>query len=216
MDVSIAIIGSGISGIGLAIRLRQQGIEDFAVLERGDGVGGTWHYNTYPGCACDVPSHLYSFSFAPNPDWSRTYSKQPEIRAYLERVAEPVMPHVRLDCDVRGAQWDGTHWHIETSQGELRAQVLVSGTGPLVEPKIPDFPGLESFEGPAFHSARWDHDVSLRGKRVAAIGTGASAIQFVPSIAPDVAQLHVFQRTPPWVMPHSSRPITGVEKRLFK
>src|SRR3954466_2931882 len=136
MDVSIAIVGSGFSGLGLATRLRQEGIDDYVVLERGDGVGGTWHFNTYPGCACDVPSHLYSFSFAPNPDWTRTYSRQPEIRAYLERVAEPVAPQIRLNCEVTGASWDGTHWNVEASQGPVRAKVLVSGTGPLVEPKL--------------------------------------------------------------------------------
>src|SRR3954454_11556538 len=217
MDVSIAIVGSGFSGLGLALRLRQEGIDDFVVLERGDGVGGTWHYNTYPGCACDVPSHLYSFSFAPNPGWSRTYSKQPEIRAYLERTVDDfgVREKIRLGCEVTSARWTGELWEIETAQGPLRAHVLVSATGPLVEPKIPDFPGLESVAGPASHSARWHHSADLRGKRVAAVGTGASAIQFVPAIAPDVAQLHVFQRTPPWVMPHSSRPITPFEQRLY-
>src|SRR3954452_11420304 len=135
-DLSVAIVGSGFSGIGLAIRLRQEGIEDFAVLERGDGVGGTWHYNTYPGCACDVPSHLYSFSFAPNPDWTRTYSRQPEIRAYLRRVVEDfgVAPKVRLGCEVRGARWDegARRWRIRTSTGVVSARVLVTGTGPLV------------------------------------------------------------------------------------
>src|SRR4051812_175512 len=216
MDVSIAIVGSGFSGLGLALRLRQEGIEDFVVLERGDGVGGTWHFNTYPGCACDVPSHLYSFSFAPNPGWSRTYSRQPEIRAYLERVAERVMANVRLNCEVQGAAFSGASWAIETSQGPVNANVLVSGTGPLVEPRLPDFPGLESFAGPAFHSARWDHEADLKGKRVASIGTGASAIQYVPAIAPDVEQLYVIQRTPPWVMPHSARPISRWERRLFK
>jgi cation diffusion facilitator CzcD-associated flavoprotein CzcO len=218
MDLSVAIVGSGFSGIGLAIRLKQDGVEDFAVLERGEGVGGTWHYNTYPGCACDVPSHLYSFSFAPNPGWSRTYSKQPEIRDYLERTVDDfgVRDKIRLGCEVQSARWTGDAWEIETSQGPLRAKVLVSATGPLVEPKVPDLPGLDSFAGPRFHSARWDHSVDLRGRRVAAVGTGASAIQFVPAIAPDVARLHVFQRTPPWVMPHSSRPITSAEKRLFQ
>jgi cation diffusion facilitator CzcD-associated flavoprotein CzcO len=214
---SVAIVGSGFSGIGLAIRLRQEGVEDFAVLERGAGVGGTWHFNTYPGCACDVPSHLYSFSFAPNPGWSRTYSRQPEIRDYLERVVDDfgVREKIRLGCEVKTARWDGEAWDIETSAGPLRARVLVSATGPLVEPKIPPFPGLDRFAGPAFHSARWDHSVDLAGKRVAAVGTGASAIQFVPAIAPKVARLHVFQRTPPWVMPHSSRPITRTEKRIY-
>jgi cation diffusion facilitator CzcD-associated flavoprotein CzcO len=220
MDLTVAIVGSGFSGIGLAVRLRRQGVEDFAVLERADGVGGTWHFNTYPGCACDVPSHLYSFSFAPNPDWSRTYSAQPEIRAYLERVVERfgVAPKLRLGCDVRGASWDeaAQRWIVETSQGELRAKVLVSGCGPLVEPKLPDFPGLERFQGPAFHSARWNHDVELKGRRVASIGTGASAIQYVPAIAPAVEQLYVVQRTPPWVMPHSARAVTRFEKRVYR
>jgi cation diffusion facilitator CzcD-associated flavoprotein CzcO len=218
MDLSVAIVGSGFSGIGLAIRLKQDGVEDFAVLERGDGVGGTWHYNTYPGCACDVPSHLYSFSFAPNPEWSRTYSRQPEIRDYLERVVDDfgVREKIRLGWEVGAARWRDGAWELETSSGPVRAKVLVSATGPLVEPKTPDIPGLETFAGPAFHSARWDHSADLKDKRVAAVGTGASAIQFVPAIAPDVARLHVFQRTPPWVMPHSSRPITGTEKRLYR
>ena len=188
MDVKIAIVGSGFSGLGLAVRLREAGIDDYVVLERAAGVGGTWHYNTYPGCACDVPSHLYSFSFAPNPDWTRTYSRQPEIRAYLERVAEDfgVIGNVRLNTEVSGADWDeaAQRWRIDTSQGEVTARVLVSGTGPLVEPKIPEFPGLERFQGPTFHSARWDHDADLMGKRVASVGTGASAIQYVPAIAP--------------------------------
>ena len=218
MDTTVAIIGSGFSGIGLAIRLKQDGVDDFVVLERNEGVGGTWWANTYPGCACDVPSHLYSFSFAPNPDWTRTYSRQPEIRDYLRRVVEEhgVTAHIRLGCEVQGARWAEDRWEIETSQGPVTAKVLVSAAGPLVEPKLPDFPGLERFQGPAFHSARWDHSASLKGKRVAAIGTGASAIQFVPKIAPDVARLHVFQRTPPWVMPHSARPITRTERRLFR
>src|SRR3954471_18791230 len=129
-EVDIAIVGSGFSGLCIAIKLREAGIEDFVVLERGEKVGGTWWFNTYPGCGCDVPSHLYSFSFAPNPDWTRTYSRQAEIRAYLERVAAPVMAQVRLNCEVQGARWDGSRWQIETSHGPLRAKVLVSGTGP--------------------------------------------------------------------------------------
>src|ERR1700755_3346875 len=144
MDTTVGIIGSGFSGIGLSIRLRQEGIEDFVVLERNAGVGGTWWANTYPGCACDVPSHLYSFSFAPNPDWTRTYSRQPEIRAYLERVVEDfgVAPKVRLNSEVTQASWNEElkRWVLDTSSGEVRARVLVSGTGPLMEPKIPDFP----------------------------------------------------------------------------
>src|SRR4051812_44524292 len=161
-DVGTAIIGSGFSGLGMAIRLKQEGIEDFTVLERGDEVGGTWHYNTYPGCACDVPSHLYSFSFAPNPKWSETYSKQPEIRAYLQRVADEygLRDHIRFGHTVESAAWneDECRWEVETDQGPFHARVLVAGMGPLAEPSIPDLPGLEDFQGTTFHSARWDHD----------------------------------------------------------
>jgi cation diffusion facilitator CzcD-associated flavoprotein CzcO len=216
----VLIVGSGFSGLGTAINLKREGKRSFVVLERGDDVGGTWHYNTYPGCGCDVPSHLYSFSFAPNPDWSQTYSLQPEIRDYLRRCADDfgVRPHVRTGHEVTSAAWneDERVWDVETAQGDFRARVLVAGLGPLTEPKIPDIPGLESFEGKTMHSARWDHDYDLRGKRVASIGTGASAIQYVPAIQKDVAQLHVFQRTPPWIFPHSNRPIRDWERRLYR
>jgi cation diffusion facilitator CzcD-associated flavoprotein CzcO len=217
-DHDVAIIGSGFSGLGMAIRLKQAGMNDFVVLERAGEVGGTWQANTYPGCACDVPSHLYSFSFAPNPDWTQTYSTQPEIWAYLRRVADDfgVRPHVQLNTAVESAVWVDDHWELETSQGTLRARVLVAGMGPLTEPKIPEISGLDDFDGPVFHSARWDHDVDLAGKRVASIGTGASAIQYVPAIQPEVSQLHVFQRTAPWVLPHSNRPIRGWERRLYR
>jgi cation diffusion facilitator CzcD-associated flavoprotein CzcO len=219
-EVDVAIVGAGFSGLGLAIRLRQQGLHDFIVLERGDDVGGTWHFNTYPGCACDVPSHLYSFSFAPNPNWSQTYSAQPEIEAYLRDCAErfDVRRSIRFGCEVTGAAWDqeAGRWRVETADGSLSARVLVSAMGPLVEPRIPELPGLERFDGRVFHSARWDHDYDLAGKRVAAVGTGASAIQFVPEIQPRVERLHVFQRTPPWVVPHSNRPITARERRLYR
>jgi len=219
-EVDIAIVGSGFSGLGMAIKLKQQGRDDFVVLERGDDVGGTWHYNTYPGCACDVPSHLYSFSFAPNPDWTQTYSPQPEIGAYLKRCADDfgVRPHIRLSTNVEHAEWDedSGRWQIDTDKGRVTARVLVAGMGPLAEPKYPDIPGLDKFKGAQFHSARWDHDHDLKGERVASIGTGASAIQLVPSIQPDVEQLHVFQRTPPWVFPHSNRPIKPIEQRLYR
>ena len=220
MDLSVAIVGSGFSGIGLAVNLRKAGVEEYAVLERGDGVGGTWHSNTYPGCACDVPSNLYSFSFAPNPDWSRTYSPQPEIRAYLERVVDEfgVRPKIRLNTEVLEAAWndEARRWEIDTSNGRFTAKVLISGTGPLVEPRIPEFPGLETFAGPVMHSARWDHDVDLRGLRIASIGTGASAIQYVPKVAPDAERLYVFQRTAPWIMPHSARPVKPIERRVYR
>jgi cation diffusion facilitator CzcD-associated flavoprotein CzcO len=216
----VLIVGSGFSGLGTAVNLKREGKRSFVVLERGDDVGGTWHYNTYPGCGCDVPSHLYSFSFAPNPDWSQTYSLQPEIRAYLRRCADEfgIRPHLRTNHDVRSAAWneDERVWEVETSQGGFRARVLVAGAGPLTEPKFPDIPGLDSFEGKTMHSARWDHDYDLEGKRVASIGTGASAIQYVPAIQPDVEQLHVFQRTPPWIFPHSNREIHTWERRLYR
>ncbi|WP_455351259.1 flavin-containing monooxygenase [Streptomyces sp. SYSU K217416] len=218
--VRVAVIGSGFGGLGAAVRLRREGITDFVVLERADSVGGTWRDNSYPGCACDVPSHLYSFSFAPNPDWPRTFSGQPHIRAYLEHVADTfgLRPHIRLNAEVRMMRWhgDALHWEIETANGRLTADVVVSATGPLSDPKVPDIPGLADFPGKVFHSARWDHDHDLRGKRVAMIGTGASAIQIVPAIQPEAGRLTLFQRTPPWVMPRVDRAITGVERWLHR
>ena len=218
--VDIAIIGAGFSGLGAAIRLRGEGIEDFVVLERHEDVGGTWWANTYPGCACDVPSHLYSFSFAPNPEWSRTYSSQDEIREYLRRCARryDLYRSIRLGTTVETAAWDDAagRWTLATSHGPISARVLIAGMGPLSEPRIPDLPGLDRFAGTVFHSARWDHDHDLGGERVAAVGTGASAIQFVPAIQPRVARLHVFQRTAPWVMPHTTRPISALERRLYR
>ncbi|WP_052864631.1 flavin-containing monooxygenase [Streptomyces niger] len=216
--VRVVVIGSGFGGLGAAVRLRRQGITDFVVLERAGSVGGTWRDNSYPGCACDVPSHLYSFSFAPNPEWPRNFSGQPHIRAYLERVTDTfgLRPHLRFDAEVKSARWntEELYWEIETAQGPLTADMVVSATGPLSDPQIPDVPGLDSFEGKVFHSARWDHDYDLRGKRVAMIGTGASAIQVVPAIQPTVDRLTVFQRTPPWVMPRADRKITRAEHWL--
>ncbi|MFE0580391.1 flavin-containing monooxygenase [Streptomyces sp. NPDC058874] len=218
--VRVAVIGSGFGGLGAAVRLRREGITDFVVLERADSVGGTWRDNSYPGCACDVPSHLYSFSFAPNPDWPRTFSGQPAIRAYLEHVADTfgLRRHIRLDSEVLMMRWDADElrWEIETARGELTADVVVSATGPLSEPKLPEVPGLAGFPGKVFHSARWDHDYDLAGKRVAVIGTGASAIQIVPAIAPEVERLTLFQRTPPWVMPRTDRAISAVERWLHR
>ncbi|QKW07116.1 NAD(P)/FAD-dependent oxidoreductase [Streptomyces sp. NA04227] len=218
--VRVAVIGSGFGGLGAAVRLRREGITDFVVLERAGAVGGTWRDNSYPGCACDVPSHLYSFSFAPNPDWPRTFSGQEHIWEYLEYVADVfrLRPHIRLNTELKLARWDNENlwWELETSSGTLTADVVVSATGPLSDPKIPDVPGLDTFPGKVFHSAQWDHDFELRNKRVAMIGTGASAIQIVPAIQPDVAQLTLFQRTPAWVMPRMDRRITGVERWLHR
>ncbi|MDJ1136412.1 flavin-containing monooxygenase [Streptomyces iconiensis] len=216
--VRVAVIGSGFGGLGAAVRLRRAGITDFVVLERREAVGGTWHDNTYPGCACDIPSHLYSFSFAPNAEWPRAFSPQPDIRAYLDRVADTfgLRQHIRFNTEVQQMSWDAEelHWRVETSGGTLTADLVVSATGPLSEPKLPDIPGLDSFEGKVFHSSTWDHSYDLRGKRVAVIGTGASAIQIVPAIQPVVGELTVFQRTPAWVIPRNDRRISGFEKKL--
>jgi cation diffusion facilitator CzcD-associated flavoprotein CzcO len=218
--VRVAVIGSGFGGLGAAVRLRREGVTDFVVLERADSVGGTWRDNSYPGCACDVPSHLYSFSFAPNPDWPRTFSGQEHIRAYLEHITDVfrLRSHLRFDSEVKMMTWDGQKllWVIETSSGTLTADIVVSATGPLSDPKIPDIPGIDAFPGKVFHSARWDHDYDLRGKRVAMIGTGASAIQIVPAVQPEVAGLTLFQRTPPWVLPRVDRAISGAERRLHR
>jgi cation diffusion facilitator CzcD-associated flavoprotein CzcO len=217
--VSIAIVGSGFSGLGMAIRLRQKQIFDFLVFERAQSLGGTWRDNSYPGCACDVESHLYSFSFAPNPRWSRMFSPQPEIQAYLLRVAEQhgVLSHLRYGHELLDASWDAaaSRWRLSTAAGAYTADVLVCGMGGLSEPAVPQLPGLARFEGKSFHSARWDHRHELRGQRVAVIGTGASAIQFVPEIQPKVERLTVFQRTPAWVIPRANREISELEKRAF-
>ncbi|WP_371748940.1 flavin-containing monooxygenase [Aquihabitans sp. G128] len=216
----VLILGTGFAGLGMATNLKRAGQDDFLVLERGAAVGGTWRDNTYPGCACDVPSLLYSFSFAQNPEWSDTFSPQPEIWDYLKDVAskEGILPHCRFDTVVEEARWDDAEqrWHVRTSQGTYTAEVVVSGVGGLSEPKVPDVPGIEDFEGTTFHSARWDHEHQLAGERVAVIGTGASAIQFVPEIQPEVGHLTLFQRTPPWIMERRSRPFKPVERFLFR
>ncbi|HEV7628569.1 MAG TPA: NAD(P)/FAD-dependent oxidoreductase, partial [Streptomyces sp.] len=219
--VRVAVIGSGFGGLGAAVRLRRAGVTDFVVLERREAVGGTWHDNTYPGCACDVPSHLYSFSFAPNPEWPRSFSGQEHIRVYLESVADNfgLRQHIRFNSEVELMSWDPEelHWTITTGQGrQLTADFVVSATGPLSDAKIPDIPGLEGFSGKVFHTAQWDHDYDLRGKRVAVIGTGASAIQVVPAIQPYVDKLTLFQRTPAWVMPRADRKIGRWERTLLR
>jgi cation diffusion facilitator CzcD-associated flavoprotein CzcO len=217
--VSVAVIGSGFAGLGTAIALKQSGRDDFVVLERASDVGGTWRDNSYPGCACDVPSHVYSFSFAPNPYWSHSFSRQPEIHAYLQKTARDygVLPHVRFDCELLDARWDATRqlWELDTTQGSLTATTVVVGTGPLSEPTLPDVPGLSTFGGTMFHSARWDHSWSAEGRRVAVIGTGASAIQFVPKLQPEVQHLTLFQRTAPWVLPRRDRRISPLEKKAY-
>ncbi|MEV7780235.1 NAD(P)/FAD-dependent oxidoreductase [Kitasatospora sp. NPDC088351] len=216
--VRVAVIGSGFGGLGAGVRLRRAGITDFVILERADSVGGTWRDNSYPGCACDVPSHLYSFSFAPNPDWPRSFSGQPDIRAYLEKVADVfgLRPHLRFNTELTEARWEAeqTRWRITTTAGQWTADAIVSASGALADPQIPDLPGLDTFPGKVFHSSRWDHDYDLAGRRVAMVGTGASAAQIIPSIQPKVGRLTVFQRTPAWVLPRGDREISGLEKWL--
>jgi cation diffusion facilitator CzcD-associated flavoprotein CzcO len=216
----IVIIGAGFAGLGMAIRLKQAGVDDFVILERAADVGGTWRDNSYPGCAVDVQSHLYSFSFAPNPDWTHVYSPQAEIWAYIKQVSEAhgVLGHVRYSHEVIGGDWDEStqRWEVRTTAGRFNAQFVISGMGPLSNPIPPDIPGLETFAGHRFHSARWDHDHDLAGKRVAVIGTGSSAAQFVPEIQPKVGSLLVFQRTPGWTFPRLNRRITKLEQAVYR
>lgn len=218
--VRVVVIGSGFGGIGAGVRLRRAGITDFVILERADSVGGTWRDNSYPGCACDVPSHLYSFSFALNPEWPRSFSGQADIRAYLEQVTDTygLGSHLRFNHEVVEARWesDAARWRVTTSQGQWTADAIVSATGPLSAPQIPELPGLADFPGKVFHSSQWDHDYDLAGKRVAVVGTGASAIQIVPSIQSKVGRLTVFQRTPAWVLPKVDREISALEKALHR
>jgi cation diffusion facilitator CzcD-associated flavoprotein CzcO len=211
------IVGAGFSGLCAGILLRRAGITDFVILEKADRIGGTWRENTYPGAACDIPSHLYSFSFAPNPRWSRAYGEQAEILAYLERCADRygLRPHLRFGTEVVRAAYDRAtaSWTVTLRDGPpVTARALVLGNGALHLPSVPELPGLASFAGPTFHSARWDHGHDLAGKRVAVVGTGASAIQFVPRIAPVVARLDLYQRTPPWIVPKPDRPMTPREQ----
>ena len=216
--VRIFVVGAGFGGLGLAIKLRERGETDFLVIDKGDDVGGTWRDNTYPGAACDVPSQLYSFSFAPNPNWSRSFSPQPEIQAYIQDVSERagVRDHFHFGVEFLDARWEGTAWAIDTSAGSLTADFVVSAAGGLSEPKMPDIDGIDSFAGEIMHSARWDHSVDLTGKRVAVIGTGASAIQIVPEIAKVAGHLDVYQRTAPWVMKRKDRAYLPLEKFAFK
>ena len=223
-DHEVLIVGTGFSGLGMAIKLKQMGVSDFLIIDKADSVAGTWRENTYPGCACDVPSHMYSYSFEPNPGWSQMYAPQPEIKDYLERCTDKygLRDHLLLGTKAIGADWDESAglWRCrgQGSGGEvsLTARFLVSGIGGLHVPSEPDFPGIENFGGTVFHSAKWNHDYDLTGKRVAVVGTGASAIQFVPEIQPRVRKLDLYQRTAPWVLPKLDRRIPKVERALYR
>ncbi|MFV2177021.1 flavin-containing monooxygenase [Actinomadura sp. LOL_016] len=218
---AIVIIGSGFAGLGMAIGLKKAGFNDFVILEKSEALGGTWHDNTYPGCACDVPSHMYSFSFELNPGWSRMFAPQPEIRSYMERTADKhrVREHIRFGADVESMEYDDAakRWNVTLADGTvLTPKAIVSGIGALHIPAYPDLPGIERFQGTAFHSAEWDHSYDLTGKRVAVIGTGASAIQFVPQIAKRVEHLALFQRTPPWIQPKPDRKFPAPVRQAFE
>jgi cation diffusion facilitator CzcD-associated flavoprotein CzcO len=220
-ELSVGIVGAGFGGVGIGIRLRQAGFESFEIFERGDSVGGVWRANTYPGAACDVPSHLYSYSFAPGHEWSRRYAPQAEILAYLKSTADryAVTPHIRFGAEVVGASFDpeAGKWTLETDGGERRSfDLLVTACGQLTRPSIPALPGIDDFEGPSFHSAEWEHDVDLAGRNVAVVGTGASAIQFVPAIAPKAGHTTIYQRSAPWILAKGDRTYADWERRLFE
>ncbi len=216
--VRVAIVGAGFAGLGTAIRLREAGFDDFLIFERDSQLGGTWRANTYPGCACDVPSHLYSYSFALNPDWSRFFAPQEEILGYLERVARDhgVAERIVYDAEVRGARWDGRRWQLDTAAGPVEAQVLVGAAGPLSQPCYPEVAGLHTFAGTMFHSAEWDHSHSLEGERVAVIGTGASAAQFLPHVQQQAEHVDVYQRTPGWIFPRNDLPMPPLVRAVLR
>jgi cation diffusion facilitator CzcD-associated flavoprotein CzcO len=212
------VVGGGFGGIGAAAILRRAGYNDVTVFERGERIGGVWHHNTYPGAACDVPSHLYEFSFAPNPRWSRRFAPQSEIQAYLEDVARDhgILDRIHTGTEVLSARWDGERWALETSAGTHEAAVLLAACGQLSVPSIPAIPGLDGFDGPAFHTGQWRHDVDLAGRRVAVVGSGCSAIQVVPAIQPVVEHLDVYQRSPGWTIPKMDFAYSERAQRLFE
>ncbi|MEK6805484.1 MAG: NAD(P)/FAD-dependent oxidoreductase [Pseudomonadota bacterium] len=217
---SIAIIGSGFGGLGMGYYLKKAGLNDFTIYEKTAGLGGVWRENTYPGAACDVPSHLYSFSFDPHYPWSSAFGPQREILDYQQKVARKhgLLPHIRFNREVTAADFDEARglWKIRFTDGEtVEANVLISSVGQLNRPSFPKIKGLETFKGRAFHSAKWEHDYDFTGKTVASIGTGPSAIQFVPEIAKQVKKLHVFQRSPAWCVHKMDRQYTRLERWLL-
>ena len=220
-ETQFAIIGAGAGGICAGIRLSETGREDFLIFDREPSVGGTWLRNTYPGACCDIASHMYSYSFAPSAEWSKPFGTQPEILEYLQRVAADwgLEPHLRLNTGVKAAVWDpaAARWMLTLDDGnEVRAQFLISAVGMFGRLNLPDIDGLDSFDGAVFHSAQWDHDHDLTAERVAVIGSAASAVQFIPEIASTVEQLHVFQRTPNWILPKDDTPYTEEQKQAFR
>ena len=213
------VVGAGISGIAAAYQMNKAGYHDYIVLEKASRVGGTWRDNNYPGCGCDVPSAVYSFSFSPSHKWSHLFAKQPEILNYLEEVAAKfdLNKNIEFNNELISAKWDESKniWNLETSKGSYQAKTVVFTTGPITEPSMPKIKGIETFKGKMFHSARWNHDYDLTGKRIAVIGTGASAIQFVPQVQPLAKELLVFQRTAPWVLPKADMDLNDTAKGLI-
>ncbi|NIZ91136.1 flavin-containing monooxygenase [Kineococcus rubinsiae] len=216
-EVDVVVVGAGFAGLGTAVQLARRGRESFVVLERAAELGGTWRDNTYPGVACDIPSHLYSFSFAPKPDWSRVFAPGAEIQEYLRDLArdEGVLPHLRTGADVLAADWDGARWRVRTTVGTWRARALVVAVGRLSEPRFPVLPGLAGFGGEVVHSSRWRDAGPLAGRRVGVVGTGASAVQLVPALAREAAGVVVFQRSAPYVVPREDRPYSAAERAAF-
>jgi cation diffusion facilitator CzcD-associated flavoprotein CzcO len=219
IQTDILIVGAGFGGLGMGIRLKRQGSHDFLIIERANDVGGTWRDNHYPGVACDVPSHLYSFSYRPNPNWSHVFSPGGEIQQYMRDCArdEGLLPHIRFNTTMLDARWDADkkHWSVRTSEGEFVSRVLIACPGHLADEHLPDIEGLKDFKGDIFHSARWNHQTPLAGKRIGVVGSGASAIQVVPEMAKVAEQLVVFQRSAPYIIPRANRTYTAAEKRMF-
>lgn len=219
-DVHVLVVGGGFAGIGLTIRLHQAGIRDFLIAERSADIGGTWRDNDYPGCTCDIPSTLYSFSFAPNPAWTWSFASRDEILSYLHECVRrwQLADRISLNTEVLSAKWDddARRWQVETSRGPVTATFLVAATGPFDQPAVPALPGLDEFTGTAFHSARWEHGHDLTARRVAVIGTGASSVQIVPAVAELAKSVQVYQRTPAWVMPKKTRPAGALRRGLFR
>ncbi len=218
-QTQMLIVGAGLGGLCMGALMHRAGRKDFVIIEKAGDLGGTWRDNVYPGCACDIPSHLYSLSFAQKPDWSRLYPSQPEILAYINEVAQEyeLRPHIRFGTTLAKAEWDEANafWRVDTSTGQITARHLVSAIGALHAPSIPKLPGIDAFAGKSFHSAQWDEKVDLAGAHVAVIGSGASAIQIVPQIAAKVGKLDLYQRTAPWILPKFDRPLTRLEQVLL-
>lgn len=216
----IVIVGAGFGGVGLAIKLREAGITDFTIFERINDIGGTWARNTYPGAACDVPSTLYCYSFEPNPNWSRKYSTQPDIHAYIKQTAEKhnIPQHIQFSTEVLNATFDEktNQWLLKTNQGNYTTDVFITAAGPFAEAAYPDIEGIKTTKLPIIHTLHWDHDYDFNNKRVAIIGTGASAVQIIPQLQPKVSELIVFQRTPPWIVPRLDRNISTLEKAIYR